>query len=81
MAVELYSNLVRVTRTPWDVTLHFLKAKTPRDAKPGDTVDLLKNVEEVGDVTLPLEVAQSLIKVLESVTAEGAIKIVEEKRP
>jgi hypothetical protein len=77
-APNFYSNLVQVTRSPWDVTLHFLQAKTPRGAKKGEAIDVLSNAELVAEVTLPLEVGRRLIDVLRSVTAQDAIRVVEE---
>lgn len=76
---QFYGNLVQVTRTPWDVTLHILRAQVPRNVKAGDIVNVVESAEPVITVTLPLEVGRALVEVLKNVTAEGAVRVVEEK--
>jgi DNA replicative helicase MCM subunit Mcm2 (Cdc46/Mcm family) len=78
-APHLYGNVVQVTRSPWEVNLHILRAIVPRTAKPGDRVNIVDIAEEVAVVTLPLEVGQQLIGVLQTMTAKGVIEPVKEK--
>jgi hypothetical protein len=78
-APRLYGNVVQVTRSPWEVNLHILRAIVPRTAKSGDRVNVVEIAEEVAVVTLPLEVGQQLIRVLQTMTAKGVIEPVKEK--
>jgi hypothetical protein len=74
---RLYGNIVQVTRSPWEVHLHVLLAIVPRTAKAGDTLNVLDVAEEVAVVTLPLDVGQKLIGVLQTMTAKGVVEAVD----
>ena len=79
---NLYGNIVQVTRTPWEVNFHVLQVVTPREMPPGTVaIKALEYAREIGVITLPLEVAKSLIEVLQKVTAgEIALQDVKESR-
>jgi hypothetical protein len=71
---EFYGNIVQVSRTPWDVTLHFLKVQVPTGLKSGTRINAMEHAERVVTVTLPKDVAEKLIGVLGSVVSGEYLK-------
>lgn len=75
-----YANVVQVTRTPWDISLHFLVVTMPvGNMPPGTIVNVMEHTRPVAVLTVPLEVGRKMIEVLQTATADGAIELVEQK--
>jgi hypothetical protein len=74
---DFYGNLVQVTRTPWDVTLHVLRVQVPRGLKSGTRIDVIESATPVVTVTLPRDVAEKLITALGSVLSSEYLKMQE----
>jgi len=79
---SFYSNIVQVTRTPWDVNLHFHRVIGPADVESGTRFEVAQLLERIAVVTLPLEVAKSLVKILDTIaSAEPSEEIQPEQQP
>ena len=74
---DFYGNIVQVTRTPWDVTLHFLRVQVPAGVKSGTRINVMEHAQPVARVTMPKDVAEKLIPALASVVSGSYLKMQE----